>query len=132
MALSQLLKEGRLRLLPGRRRASPRQARQAARIVPAIGCIPGSEVWFFRFAIAFLAHLGQGGQIVDRLSGRIVGDPIELAERSAVGDADIGRGRERFRGQGLGHHRPEHASRALARLPSSSRGEQRPTAQRWW
>ena len=74
MALSQLLKAGRLRLPPWRRPASPRQARQAARIVPVIGCIPGSEVWFFRFAISFLAHLGQGGQIVDRLSGRVVGD----------------------------------------------------------
>src|SRR5258708_27203456 len=73
MALSFLLKEGRLRLMPRMRRASPRQARQAARIVPVIGCIPGSEVWFFRFAIAFLAHLGQGGQIVDRLRGRVVG-----------------------------------------------------------
>src|SRR5260370_27597827 len=73
MALSFLLKEGRLRLMPRMRRASPRQARQAAKIVPVIGCIPGSEVWFFRFAIAFLAHLGQGGQIVDRLRGRVVG-----------------------------------------------------------
>jgi hypothetical protein len=73
MALSDLLKGGRLRLMPRMRRASPRQARQAAKIVPVIGCIPGSEVWFFRFAIAFLAHLGQGGQIVDRLRGRVVG-----------------------------------------------------------
>jgi hypothetical protein len=74
MALSFLLKNGRLRLRPRSRRASPRLARQAAKIIPVIGCIPGSEVWFFRFAIAFLAHLDQGGQIVDRLSGRVVGN----------------------------------------------------------
>ena len=74
MALSRLLTGGRFRLIPWLGRASPRHARQAARIVPVIGCIPGSDVWFFRFALAFLAHLGQGGQIVDRLSKRVVGN----------------------------------------------------------
>ena len=59
---------------PWRRRASPRQARQAARIVPVIGCIPGSEVWFFRFALAFLAHLGQGGRSSTGCSERVVGN----------------------------------------------------------
>jgi hypothetical protein len=74
MALSDLLKGGRFRLMPRRSRAAPRQARQAANVVPVIGCIPGAEVWFFRFAIAFLEHLAQGGQIVDRLRGGVVGN----------------------------------------------------------
>ena len=41
---------------------------------PSIGCMPGSDVWFFRFAIAFVAHLDQGA-VADRLRGRVVGNP---------------------------------------------------------
>jgi hypothetical protein len=37
--------------------------------------VPGVDVWFLRFAFAFLTHLQQGGQVVNRLSGRRVGDP---------------------------------------------------------
>lgn len=40
-----------------------------------MGCVPGVDVWFLRFAFAFLAHLQQGGHVVDRLSGRCVGNP---------------------------------------------------------
>ena len=117
MALSDLLKDGRLRLMPRMRRASPRQARQAARIVPVIGCIPGSEVWFFRFALAFLAHLGQGGQIVDRLSGRVVGNAAgrpfnfdHLSGRAAAVGAQSHR---------LGP--PLHRPRGLSRLQQDRR-----------
>jgi hypothetical protein len=56
-------------------RTFPRRARRAVTILPVIGCIPGGGVWYLRFAFAFLAHLTQGGQVTDRLSGRIVGNP---------------------------------------------------------
>jgi hypothetical protein len=75
MALSDLLKGGRLRLMPRARRASPRQAREAASLIPVLGCIPGYDVWSLRFAVAFREHLAQGGHIVDRLRGRVVGNP---------------------------------------------------------
>jgi len=43
--------------------------------VPIVAGIPGSDVWFVRFALAFLAHLNEGGQVTDRLSGQVVGSP---------------------------------------------------------
>lgn len=43
--------------------------------LPIISTIPRSGTWFLRYAISFLCHLEQGGRIVDRATGRIVGDP---------------------------------------------------------
>lgn len=40
-----------------------------------VACVPGVDVWFLRFAFAFLAHLRQGGHVVDQLSGQCVGNP---------------------------------------------------------
>jgi len=74
MALFRLLNGNPFRLLlPRLRRASRRRARRAAKVVPIIAGIPGTDVWFLRFALAFLVHLGQGGQIADRLRKRVVG-----------------------------------------------------------
>ncbi len=36
--------------------------------------MPGTDVWFLRFTFAFLSHLQQGGHVVDRLSGRCIGN----------------------------------------------------------
>ncbi|MFZ5784321.1 MAG: hypothetical protein ACOY4R_29345 [Pseudomonadota bacterium] len=44
------------------------------RFLPVIACIPGDDVWALRLIIAFLSHLERGGQIADRLTGRIVGN----------------------------------------------------------
>lgn len=35
--------------------------------------MPGEDVWFLRFAIAFLSHLQQGGRLTNALTGRRVG-----------------------------------------------------------
>lgn len=35
--------------------------------------MPGEDVWFLRFAVAFLAHLQQGGRLTNALTGRRVG-----------------------------------------------------------
>lgn len=40
-----------------------------------VACVPGADVWFLRFTLAFLSHLQQGGHIVDRLSGQCIGNP---------------------------------------------------------
>lgn len=74
MVLHRLF-NGRHFRLPLIERASRRHARQGATVVPIIAGIPGSDVWFVRFALAFLAHLGQGGQITDRLTQKVVGNP---------------------------------------------------------
>lgn len=50
-------------------------ARRPVRLLPVVGCIPGSDVWFVRFTFAFLSHLQQGGHVIDRLSGRCIGNP---------------------------------------------------------
>lgn len=55
------------------KRPSPRAARRPAKILPIIAGIPGSDVWFLRFAVAFLAHLGKGGHVTDRLREKVVG-----------------------------------------------------------
>lgn len=52
-----------------------RPAHRPVKSLPVVACVPGVDVWFLRFAFAFLAHLQQGGHVVDRLSGRVVGDP---------------------------------------------------------
>lgn len=74
MMLDRLLK-GAHRLLPRVQRASRRRARRPAKVVPIIASLPGSDVWFLRFALAFLAHLDQGGHVTDRLRNRVVGSP---------------------------------------------------------
>lgn len=43
--------------------------------LPILSTIPRSGTWFLRYAISFLHHLEQGGSIVDRVTGRIVGNP---------------------------------------------------------
>ncbi len=75
MVLHRLFNGRHFRFLPLIQRASRRHARQAAKVVPVIAGIPGSDVWFVRFALAFLAHLGQGGHITDRLTQKVVGKP---------------------------------------------------------
>lgn len=62
------------RMLRNLTRPAPRPVKN----LPVVACVPGVDVWFLRFAFAFLAHLQQGGHVVDRLSGRIVGDPAGL------------------------------------------------------
>lgn len=62
-------------LFPRYRRASRRRARRDAKVVPIIASIPGSDVWFLRYALAFLLHLKQGGHITDRLRNKVVGNP---------------------------------------------------------
>lgn len=52
-----------------------RPAHRPVKSLPVVACVPGVDVWFLRFAFAFLAHLQQGGHVVDRLSGRCVGNP---------------------------------------------------------
>lgn len=74
MTLHRLLKSGSF-LVPRLRWTSPRHARRTVTAVPVLACIPGSDVWFLRFALAFLAHLREGGCIADRLHGRIAGNP---------------------------------------------------------
>lgn len=44
--------------------------------LPILSTIPRSGTWFLRYSIAFLSHLERGGRIDDRLTGRIVGDPL--------------------------------------------------------
>lgn len=61
-------------LLPFLRR-SPRHRRRPVSVLPMVSVMPGEDVWFLRFALAFLAHLASGGSIVDELTGGIVGDP---------------------------------------------------------
>lgn len=56
-------------------RTSSRYARRPAKILPIVACLPGEDVWFLRLALVFLSHLRQGGQITDRLTGRLVGNP---------------------------------------------------------
>lgn len=48
------------------RTSSRRFARHVAKVVPVVACIPGSEILPLRYAMAFLAHLAQGGRISDR------------------------------------------------------------------
>jgi hypothetical protein len=43
--------------------------------LPVIASIPWSGVWFLRFVLGFLVHLGQGGRITDRVTGKVVGNP---------------------------------------------------------
>lgn len=62
-------------LFPRYRRAARRRARRDAKVVPIIASIPGSDVWFLRYTLAFLLHLDQGGHITDRLRNRVVGNP---------------------------------------------------------
>lgn len=52
-----------------------RPAHRPVKMLPVVACVPGVDVWFLRFAFAFLAHLQQGGHVVDRLSGKCVGNP---------------------------------------------------------
>jgi len=40
-----------------------------------VACLPGADVWFVRFTFSFLSHLRQGGHVVDRLTGEMVGNP---------------------------------------------------------
>jgi len=47
--------------------------------LPILSTIPRSGTWFLRYAISFLCHLERGGRIVDRVTGRIVGDPAGAA-----------------------------------------------------
>lgn len=55
-------------------RALTRPPHRPVKVLPVVACVPGADVWFLRFALAFLSHLQQGGHIVDRLNGRCVGD----------------------------------------------------------
>jgi hypothetical protein len=73
MGLDRLLNGDYFRWLPRIQRTSPRFAQRAPKVVPVICCIPGSEIWSLRLAVAFLAHLAQGGHITDRLGNRVVG-----------------------------------------------------------
>ncbi len=75
MTLHDLVNGGRFRLLQRFRRTSPRHARRAATVIPVVSCLPGSDVWLLRAAIAFVAHFDQGGCVADRLHGRVVGNP---------------------------------------------------------
>ncbi len=75
MVFDRLLSGRLARSLPIFQKASRRHARQAAKVVPIIAGIPGSDVWFLRLALAFLAHLGQGGHVTHRLSQKVVGNP---------------------------------------------------------
>lgn len=56
-------------------RALARRAHRPVKILPVVACVPGTDVWFLRFTFAFLSHLQQGGHVVDRLSGRCIGNP---------------------------------------------------------
>jgi hypothetical protein len=40
---------------------------------PILSTVPRSGTWFLRYSIAFLSHLARGGQIEDRLTGRVHG-----------------------------------------------------------
>jgi len=74
MQLRHLVKASGFRTMWPLRRNSPRHARRAVTILPVIACMPGEDVWFLRFVLGFLAHLGQGGAVADRLRNRIVGN----------------------------------------------------------
>lgn len=50
-------------------------ARRPIGLLPVVGCVPGSDVWFVRFIFAFLSHLQQGGHVIDRLNGQCIGNP---------------------------------------------------------
>lgn len=54
--------------------ALARHTQRPVRILPVVACVPGTDVWFLRYAFAFLSHLQQGGHVVDRLSGRCIGN----------------------------------------------------------
>ncbi|WP_295145253.1 hypothetical protein [uncultured Reyranella sp.] len=54
--------------------ALARHTHRPVRILPVVACVPGTDVWFLRYAFAFLSHLQQGGHVVDRLSGRCIGN----------------------------------------------------------
>lgn len=56
-------------------RAFMPRAHRPVRLLPVVACVPGADVWFLRFAFAFLSHLRQGGHVIDRLSGQLVGNP---------------------------------------------------------
>jgi hypothetical protein len=43
--------------------------------LPILATVPRSGTWFLRYAVSFLCHLDRGGQVADRLTGRIFGDP---------------------------------------------------------
>jgi hypothetical protein len=55
-------------------RALTRHAHRPVKILPVVAFVPGTDVWFLRFAFAFLSHLQQGGHVVDRLSGQCIGN----------------------------------------------------------
>jgi len=55
--------------------ALARHAHRPVKILPVVACVPGVDLWFLRFAFVFLAHLRQGGHIVDRLNGQCIGNP---------------------------------------------------------
>ncbi len=55
-------------------RALTRHAHRPVKILPIVAFVPGTDVWFLRFAFAFLSHLQQGGHVVDRLSGQCIGN----------------------------------------------------------
>ena len=44
--------------------------------MPILSTIPRSGTWFLRYAVSFLSHLGRGGRIDDRITGKVVGDPL--------------------------------------------------------
>lgn len=75
MVFDRLFNGHLLRSLPGFEQASRRTARQAAKVVPVIAGIPGTDVWFLRLALAFMAHLGRGGHVTHRLNQQVVGKP---------------------------------------------------------
>lgn len=55
--------------------AVKQHAHRPLKVLPVVACVPGTDVWFLRFALAFLSHLQHGGHIVDRLDGQCIGNP---------------------------------------------------------
>lgn len=55
-------------------RALTRHAHRPVKILPVVAFVPGADVWFLRFTLAFLSHLQQGGHVVDRLNGECIGN----------------------------------------------------------
>src|SRR5262249_23710679 len=75
MPLRHLMKTNDFLTMLPFRRTSPRHARRAVAVLPVVACMPGEDVWFLRFVLGFLAHLGQGGTVADRLRNRAIGSP---------------------------------------------------------
>lgn len=62
------------RLLSGKDKKRQADSRTVRRL-PIVGALPDESVWFLRLALAFLDHLNRGGQVTDRLTRCVVGNP---------------------------------------------------------